>query len=383
MTGRYTIGAVLAAALAAGSVPPAPAQSPRPARPAAAPPQIGPPKWTWAPRTEVPQSWWAWSPRFPSTRDEVWKAPDVPTRADLMGGAYLQSAPLNFGGNDTLHGAVLVPPLQSAFPLPHAILRVEARAEINGATIQESNGADFVQMDGRFHEASVRVRHGIFDRAELWAELTTAGWGLDNDLVLLDEGVLLPEDGEDISAAFLTNMNVGGKILAWAPDSGVGALSVALEAKLPVNNRSDKLATSGNADVALSLLGSWNFDPWVVHANLGYVMTGDYDFPGKTEPLDGLVFAGAGVVYPVSRWFAVAGQMQVHSSAFGFLDGADDPAVTLTAGPRFELWGRWHLEVGVGVVVTPVSADWMFGIELGRTIELGYGNLRRLAWEKP
>ena len=338
MTGRYTIGAILTAVLAGMSAPPAPAQSRRPFRSAEPPPRIAEspddPTPEWDPFTWIDPAWHPWFSRWPERRRETWVASEIPTQANVLAGAYLQSAPLALGGNDNLHGALLLPPLRSAWVLPNGTGEASFAFSTAANSVSESAGTDFVQMEGRFSEGVLRWRQGMFDFGELTLAVDSAGWGLDDDLILLDGGTLLPEDDEDISSEFLSNFQAGAKVRLYASADRTFAAAFAVDAKFPLPDREDTLSTSGESEVAAVAMVSWNLDPIVVHANLGYVVASEYDFPGKTEDLDDVITGGIGVAYPITRRLAVVGQAQVYSSAFGFLDGLDGPVASLQAGPR-------------------------------------------------
>jgi len=279
-----------------------------------------------------------------------------------------QSVPLNLGGNDTLYGALLIPPLREGRCLPAGVGELQGRFEIDGASLKEDPASKFSQIDGRFSELTLRYRHGILDGLEASAEITSAGWRSGDDIFLVRENYQALIIDKDLAAPVITNLTLGGKLNLYTPARGATALALAGDVKIPLAG-SHELATSGGVDGDVALLFSWNLRPVVLHANVGYVLTGNQKFPEGTQNLKDVWFISGGAVYTVNWWLALAAQLYVHGSAYDFIGKEMEKSVaSIVVGPRFEIFSETMLEVGIGFGLTDSSSDWFVGVQLSRLI---------------
>jgi hypothetical protein len=355
------------AAGAAGLV--AAEEKPAPAAPKAPPASEG--KTLDWPYSGMPEAWLPWhlrpQPVAGPEKPKELRSPAI-DKVRRETPVEMLADPLDIGGNDTLYGALLIPTLREGRCLPEGVGELQIRFQMDGVKLDPDPAPAFVRLDGRFSEGAIRYRHGVVDGLELYGELIGSGWKANKDLFLVEKNYQPLIVDQDLAGPIVTNLVLGGKLNLWMPPRGDIAIAGALDVKIPLAG-SDELATSGGADVALSLLVSWRVKPVVLHANLGGVFTGRQKFPEETKELKDIWFVSAGAAWPVADWVAVCAQVYAHASAYNFLgDEMKKPVAAIVLGPRFEILPETTLEIGGGVGFTDASSDWFVGVQLNHVI---------------
>jgi hypothetical protein len=270
---------------------------------------------------------------------------------------------------------VFQPVPEHAATLPAGRWVIEVGTDYASLFSSAGAGRDAYFTDLEVLRGHLRVRGGIAEGWELWAELPYVHlWEgfLDSVINAYHDAFGFPTGGRDQAGnneyrfwlfrggqsvvlsrpgdGGMGDLSLGVKHRLWVTDDMV--LSAQLFGKFPTGN-SRRYAGSGRADFAAVLLGRYTLGPVFLHLQGGVVFPGDFRGVSRLD-LRPYGVMTSGVEYPWKDRCALLLQLQAQSSpfpSFGFSD-LDGVALQIVMGVRWDLSPRSEVRFAIAEDLT-------------------------------
>jgi hypothetical protein len=208
-------------------------------------------------------------------------------------------------------------------------------------------------------QSTLQLAYGVSDSVELRLDLSTSTLRerSSEDEIYLFEGTTQYIGHEERHWGFQDAVLSLKVRLLQGQERSHSALSGALALRFPLSDDEDFLTTQA-VDASVNLMATQKVLGAYLHANLGYVYTGDEDLFLRSLDIDEVITFGVGFIVPLSENLSFGAQLQGCQNAFQEIDVYDRTCLFALSGFKFTVGGIL-LELTAGSGLNEESGDLM------------------------